>query len=61
LAQPDCITRAGRRGVFSRALRADIRAGEVELLLATASEHARMGRREGVATRCGGREDEQRD
>ncbi len=25
LAEPDCISRAGRRGAFSRALRADIR------------------------------------
>jgi hypothetical protein len=47
LAEPGCISKAGRRGAFSRALRADIRAGEVELLLATASGRARMGR-EGV-------------
>jgi hypothetical protein len=44
LAEPECISKAGRRGAFRRALRADIRAGEVELLLATASGRARMGR-----------------
>ena len=57
-ADPDCISRAGRRGAFSRALRAEIRAGEVELMFATASERARMGLRDGAATRGGGQRDE---
>jgi predicted RNA-binding protein YlxR (DUF448 family) len=57
LAEPDCISRAGRRGAFTRALRADVRAGEVELMFATASERARMGLRDAVATKGGGQRD----
>jgi hypothetical protein len=63
LAEPGCISKAGSRGAFSRALRADIRAGEVELLLATASGRARMGLRERAATTGGdeGHEHQERE
>jgi hypothetical protein len=59
LAEPDCISRAGRRGAFSRALRADIRTADVELMFAMVSERARMGLRDDAATRCSGQQDEE--
>jgi hypothetical protein len=61
LAEPDCINRAGRRGAFNRALRAEFRAGEVELLFARASEHARMELGDGATTTGGKRQHEERD
>lgn len=61
LAEPDCIARAGRRDAFSRALRADIAAGEVELLLAMVAERARMGTVNGAVTTGGEPGHEERD
>ncbi len=42
LAELGCVKSAGRRGAFGRALRAEVKPSDVELLLAMASEHARM-------------------
>jgi hypothetical protein len=43
MAQPGCVALAGRRAAFSRSLRAVVSGADVELLLAMASEHARIG------------------
>lgn len=61
LAQPECIARAGRRGAFSRSLRADIKAGDVDLLFAMACEHARMGQTNGGAPKAPAIADDERD
>jgi len=42
LARPDCIAKAAKRRAFSRALRRDVVPGEVEALLSTCSERARI-------------------
>ena len=43
LAQPGCLEQAAKRRAFSRALRREVPAQEVEALLARARERARMG------------------
>jgi predicted RNA-binding protein YlxR (DUF448 family) len=61
LAQARCVAEAGRRGAFARSLRADIGAGDVALLLATAYEHARMGQTDGGAGKASAIADDERD
>ena len=61
LAQPRCIAWAGRRGAFSRALRAEIHVGDIDLLLAMAYEHARMGQTDGGAPKAPAIADDERD
>jgi predicted RNA-binding protein YlxR (DUF448 family) len=61
LAQPECIARAGRRGAFTRSLRADIHAGDIDLLLAMAYEHARIGQTDGGAAQAPAIADDERD
>jgi hypothetical protein len=55
------VAEAGRRGAFARSLRAHIDAGGVELLLAMAHEHARMGQTDGGAGKAPAIEDDERD
>ena len=61
LAQPRCVAEAGRRAAFARSLRADIGAGDVELLLASACEHARMGQTDADAGKASAVADDERD
>ncbi len=61
LAHPGCVAEAGRRGAFARSLRADIGAGDVELLLAVAREHARMGQTDSDARKASAVADDERD
>jgi predicted RNA-binding protein YlxR (DUF448 family) len=49
LAQPECVEKAVRRGAFGRALRAEVSRQDVGVLLAMASEHARMESTNGAA------------
>ncbi len=51
LAQPECIEKAVRRGAFGRALRAEVSRTDVEVLLATASERARIESTNGAAAK----------
>jgi predicted RNA-binding protein YlxR (DUF448 family) len=43
LARPECIAEAAKRRAFSRAFHHDVGRAEVEVLLAMACEHARIG------------------
>ena len=49
LVQPDCIEKAVRRGAFGRALRAEVSRTDIGVLLAMASEHARIESVNGAA------------
>jgi predicted RNA-binding protein YlxR (DUF448 family) len=51
LAQPECIEKAVRRGAFGRALRAEVSRTDVGVLLAMASEHARIESTNGAAAK----------
>jgi hypothetical protein len=61
LAQPRCVAEAGRRGAFARSLRAGVDPGDVALLLATAYEHARIGKADGAAGTVPAIEQDERD
>jgi predicted RNA-binding protein YlxR (DUF448 family) len=58
---PDCINKAVRRRAFNRALRAEVNERDVELLLAMASEHARIDRTRGSAAEGRYGQDRERD
>jgi len=61
LAQPECIDKAMRRGAFGRALRAEVSRSDIEVLLAMASEHARIESTNGATAKGRPKEHEERD
>ena len=61
LAQPECIEKAVRRSSFGRALRAEVSGTDVGVLLAMASEHARIESTNGAAAKGRPKKDAERD